>query len=76
MCQICGSEEEDCFDVVVSCTKAKALRGDLRKEWDLLPENELVISGPGPFIMTMDLMGFRRASSAAILFLEMLASTQ
>jgi hypothetical protein len=37
----------------------------LRKEWDLLPENELVISGPGPFIMMMDPMGFRRASSAA-----------
>ena len=72
MCQICGREEEDCFDAMVSCTKAKALR----KEWDLLPENELVISGPGPFIMMMEPMGFRRASSAAILFIEMLASMQ
>lgn len=31
-CRICGIEEEDEFHAVISCTKAKALRLELRKD--------------------------------------------
>ena len=53
-CRICGREEEDEFHAVISCTKAKALREELRKEWDLIPENKLVNTGPDWFIMLIE----------------------
>jgi len=31
-CRICGREKEDEFQTVISCTKAKALREELRME--------------------------------------------
>ena len=35
---ICGREEESCFHATVSCTKAKALRWEVRKHWNLPAE--------------------------------------
>jgi ribonuclease HI len=46
MCNICGREEEDSFHATVNCTKARALRYEMRKHWSLPPENNFVYSGP------------------------------
>ncbi|PNT73452.1 hypothetical protein BRADI_2g58691v3 [Brachypodium distachyon] len=40
-CNICGWEEEDEHHAVLGCTKARALREELRKTWDLPPECKL-----------------------------------
>ena len=53
-CRICGREKEDEFQTVISCTKAKALREELRMEWNLIPENKLVYTGPDWFIMLIE----------------------
>ncbi|VAH99193.1 unnamed protein product [Triticum turgidum subsp. durum] len=37
-CNICGNDEEDEFHAVVSCTKSKALRNEMRGIWDLPSE--------------------------------------
>jgi len=37
-CNICGNGEEDEFHVVISCTKSKALRNEMRKVWVLPSE--------------------------------------
>ncbi|CAN6302143.1 unnamed protein product [Urochloa humidicola] len=65
-CRICGREEEDEFHAVISCTKAKALRDELRKDWDLVPENRLVKSGPEWFILLIDDLSME--SRAQLLF--------
>lgn len=38
-CQICGNEEEDSHHAVVRCTKAQALRHEMRKVWQLPAES-------------------------------------
>jgi ribonuclease HI len=37
-CSICGNGDEDAFHATITCTKAKALRHELRKSWDLPSE--------------------------------------
>ncbi|CAM0946090.1 unnamed protein product [Alopecurus aequalis] len=44
-CTICGMEAEDGYHATMSCTKPKALREILRKNWRLPPERDLVKSG-------------------------------
>jgi hypothetical protein len=46
MCNICGREEEDSFHATVNCTKARALRYEMRKHWSLPPEHNFAYSGP------------------------------
>jgi hypothetical protein len=58
--------EEDEFHAMISCTKTKALRQELRKGWNLVPENELVESGPEWFILLIDELNTE--SRARILF--------
>jgi hypothetical protein len=41
-CSICGRETEDGFHAVVACTKARALRHEVREVWDLPPESSFV----------------------------------
>lgn len=37
-CTICGMEDESEFHVVIACTKARALRDEIRRVWQLPPE--------------------------------------
>lgn len=45
-CGICGCDEEDEFHAVVACTKSRALRYEMRKEWELPPECSFRYTGP------------------------------
>ncbi|OEL15921.1 hypothetical protein BAE44_0023060, partial [Dichanthelium oligosanthes] len=42
-CRLCGNGEENGFHAVVSCTKARALRMELRKDWPLIPKRIFAI---------------------------------
>jgi hypothetical protein len=44
-CSICGTEPEDCFHAMVSCTKARSLRQRLREVWDLPHEDAFKFTG-------------------------------
>ena len=46
ICKICGNAEENSHDAVIACTKARALRHEMLKHWNLPPENLFVYSGP------------------------------
>ena len=37
---------EDSYLAVISCTKARMLRSEMRKVWDLPTEKQLLFSGP------------------------------
>ena len=45
VCDICGNGEEDEYHVVISCTKSKAFRFAMRKEWRLPEEKEFWYTG-------------------------------
>ena len=44
-CNICGMEPETSYHTMVSCTKARALRHYLRREWSLPDEQQLIFTG-------------------------------
>ncbi|VAH78253.1 hypothetical protein VPH35_052476 [Triticum aestivum] len=44
-CNICGNGEEDEFHAVISCTKSRALRHEMRAAWELPSEEKLRYSG-------------------------------
>jgi hypothetical protein len=44
-CKICGMEPESSHHAMVNCTKAKALRQCLRKDWELPDENAFSYTG-------------------------------
>jgi hypothetical protein len=46
VCNICGREVESSFHATVTCTKAKALRYEMRKHWTLPPESSFEYTGP------------------------------
>ncbi|TVU25372.1 hypothetical protein EJB05_27866, partial [Eragrostis curvula] len=52
-CQICGKEDESAFHAVVRCTKAMALRCELRKDWSLPDEKQFVFNGPDWLLMLL-----------------------
>jgi hypothetical protein len=45
ICNICGREVESSFHATVTCTKAKALRHEMRKHWTLPPESFFEYTG-------------------------------
>jgi hypothetical protein len=45
-CTICGREDESGFHARLRCTKARALRGEMRKHWLLPDESKLIYTGP------------------------------
>jgi hypothetical protein len=45
-CQICGREDESGHHAVIRCTKAAALRREMRKVWRLQDEEQFYATGP------------------------------
>jgi hypothetical protein len=45
ICPICGVEAESSFHAIVACTKAKAIRQEMRKIWNLPSEKEFHYTG-------------------------------
>lgn len=45
ICNICGKEKEDEFHAVMSCTKARALREEMRAHWELPAEDQCRFNG-------------------------------
>jgi hypothetical protein len=45
ICTICGTEAENSFHATVGCTKAKAIRNEMRKVWNLPIEEEFRFTG-------------------------------
>jgi hypothetical protein len=43
-CTLYGTEEESCFHAVVKCTKARALRLEMRNHWQLPPKRSFSYS--------------------------------
>ena len=45
-CPICGQEDEDVNHAVINCTKARALRSEIRKVWKFPSERAFAYAGP------------------------------
>ena len=52
-CNICGVEEEDSHHATINCTKAKALRNQLRKIWKIPAEDMFRKTGPDWLILML-----------------------
>jgi hypothetical protein len=46
VCPVCGNGTETSFHALVECTKARALRVEMRKYWDLPEEKAFRYTGP------------------------------
>jgi hypothetical protein len=66
-CQICGAQEEDGHHAVVTCTKARAHRQELRGTWLLPDKAQFLKSGPDWLLLLLDAVD--RAIGARILML-------
>jgi hypothetical protein len=53
MCTICGKEDETRYHAVVRCSKAKALRWELRKHWVLPGEDQIGLLRRGRLVVSM-----------------------
>jgi hypothetical protein len=67
-CQACGREEETVFHAMVQCTKARALRQELRQVWDLPNEHQLRHSGPDWLLLLLDSLDKRKIARTLLLF--------
>lgn len=56
-CRTCGGEEEDGFHAVISCTRAKALRKEMREYWRLPADEELTNYGPDWLLLILEKLG-------------------
>ena len=45
VCEICGKGDEDEYHAVIACTKSRALRYAMRKEWKLPAKKEFWYTG-------------------------------
>jgi ribonuclease HI len=55
-CQICGAGDEDGHHAVVQCTKARALRSELRGSWPLPDESQFKFGDPDWLILLLNLV--------------------
>uniref|UniRef100_A0A452XQ96 Reverse transcriptase zinc-binding domain-containing protein n=1 Tax=Aegilops tauschii subsp. strangulata TaxID=200361 RepID=A0A452XQ96_AEGTS len=53
-CSICGLEDENEYHAVIACTKARALRSELRKFWHLPSENRFCYTGNDWLLVLLD----------------------
>ncbi|GJN27634.1 hypothetical protein PR202_gb15674 [Eleusine coracana subsp. coracana] len=67
-CEICGMEDESGFYVVVRCTKAYALRQELRKEWILPEEEQFRDGGKDWLLILLDLVGENTGARILLMF--------
>ena len=72
-CHLCGIGEEDVYNAVVACTKSRALRDELRKDWELISEDMLVRSGVEWFLLLLDKLDIEARAHVFFLLLESLA---
>ena len=75
-CRLCGTGEEDGYHALVACTKSRALRDELRKDWELISEDMLVRSGPEWFLLLLDKLDIEARAHVFFLLLESLAPAE
>jgi hypothetical protein len=56
ICQVCGREDESGHHAVIRCTKAAALRHEMRKHWMLPGEHQFQKVGPDRFLMLLSVL--------------------
>jgi hypothetical protein len=56
ICQVCGREDESGHHAVIRCTKAAALRHEMRKHWMLPGEHQFQKVGPDWFLMLLSVL--------------------
>jgi hypothetical protein len=66
-CKVCGMTEENSYHATVECTKAKALRDQMRQHWDLPPESSFQYTGRDWLLVLLDRCN--KIQSACILLL-------
>jgi hypothetical protein len=66
-CQVCGMEE-DGHHAVIRCTKARALRQELRKYWDLPDELQFQKKGPEWLLLLLNSAEKKVAVKIRLLF--------
>jgi hypothetical protein len=67
-CSICGSGPEIGHHVVVECTKAKALRHELRKHWLLPDEEKFAYTGPDWLVLLLNALDEETKDKVLLLF--------
>jgi hypothetical protein len=72
-CQVCGREAKTGWHAIVQCTKARALRHELRQFWDLPNEHQLKHSGPDWLLLLLASLDGRTRARTLLLFLASLA---
>jgi hypothetical protein len=53
-CKICGNGVDDSFHAVIECTKARALRCEMRKQWELPREEDMIKTGEDWLLVLLD----------------------
>jgi hypothetical protein len=67
-CQVCGGEEENGHHAVVTCTKARALRQELRAAWPLPDEEQFLQSGQDWLILLLSRVDKETGARILLLF--------
>jgi hypothetical protein len=67
MCKICGVEEEMGFHAVVNCTKAWALRQEMRRHWSLPEESWFRYTGPDWLLVLLGAVDDERRAKTLLL---------
>lgn len=66
-CEVCGAPREDGFHATVVCTKAKALRDELRAFWPIPPEDKFVRQGPDWLLLLLDTLDMRNKAQMLLM---------
>jgi ribonuclease HI len=54
ICALCGCEDETSYHATVACTKARALRQEMRKSWEIPNERCFKFTGPDWLLILLD----------------------
>jgi ribonuclease HI len=54
ICALCGCEDETSYHATVACTKARALRQEMRKSWEIPNERCFKFTGPNWLLILLD----------------------
>jgi hypothetical protein len=67
-CQVCGTEDESGHHAVINCTRAVALRHEMRKHWDLPKEEMFRYTGPDWLILLLRVLDEDTKAITLLLF--------